>query len=56
MRLDKNIISVLLDENSTTTNFIMQFLNNVFFGVEDVHYAEEIKITELKEVAELESG
>jgi len=52
----ENIISVLLDENSTPTNFIMQFLNNVFFGVEEMHYSEEIKITELKEVTDLGTG
>jgi hypothetical protein len=31
----ENIVNVLLDENSTPTEFSLQFLNKLFLGVED---------------------
>jgi hypothetical protein len=49
----ENITNVLLDENSTRTNYIMQFLNNVFLGIgEEMHISDEIRITEIKVVSD----
>lgn len=41
----ENILEIHLDENSTTTNFILGFLNYIFLGkTEDVRVGERVKV------------
>jgi hypothetical protein len=46
----ENIISVHLNEHSTTTNYVLRFLNRIFLGV-----TEEIGVNEVVNVAVVEN-